>query len=185
MPPCIYFLFILILEYLTLARAFQQTRPGFFSSCKLLLAQPNSIDPVLTLRDMWHIASSVSMSCNWSITIYHSHQQTLKNTMLYILCLWWKWETSCREWDSNQHLWYSGPVCCHYTRWAPCCHHYAHANLSMQLLAWEVSADYYICPPGNVLLLMLTGTYIYMQWPCTYIYICIYIYRVVQQPYSM
>ena len=35
-----------------------------------------------------------------------------------------------------------------------------HAHLSMQLLASEVSADYYTCPPEIISLLMLTIIYI-------------------------
>ena len=48
--------------------------------------------------------------------------------------------------------------------WGKELHHYTHAYLSMQLLAWEVSADYYTHPPETVSLLMLTIR-TYRQWP--------------------
>ena len=40
------------------------------------------------------------------------------------------------------------------------CHHYTHTYMSMQLLAWEAIAAYYIRHPGIVSFLALTITYI-------------------------
>ena len=59
-------------------------------------------------------------------------------------------------------------------------HQYTHAYLSMQLLASEVSADYYTRPPGVVSLLMLTVTYIQAMNYLTFTYT-----GYVQQPYSV
>ena len=59
----------------------------------------------------------------------------------------------------------------------PCCHHYSHSYLSMQLLVSEVRTDYYTCPPpGIVSFVMLTITYIQA--------VDLHIHTQVQQPCS-
>ena len=42
----------------------------------------------------------------------------------------------------------------------PTCHHYTHTHLCVQLLASEVSADYYTGPPKECKFVMLTIIYI-------------------------
>ena len=36
--------------------------------------------------------------------------------------VWWIWEIVCLEWESNPHLWHSGPVCYHHPMQASWCH---------------------------------------------------------------